>query len=184
MEFGIFVQGHLPGPDAFDRAKEHEMLLREVELIECADRPALIEGWRRYVKATWGRPELKVGTEFIAIAESIAPDLPQAIRELFLIGVGARPGAAPLALEALSRFDDRDLDPRPYLPRLRCRVDLVHGIDDDVIPYEHSHALHALLPTSRVHVTGMYGHTGASKPGLPTAAKELATMLRVLFAMS
>jgi alkanesulfonate monooxygenase SsuD/methylene tetrahydromethanopterin reductase-like flavin-dependent oxidoreductase (luciferase family) len=38
MEFGIFVQGHLPGPDAFDRAKEHEMFLREVELIECADR--------------------------------------------------------------------------------------------------------------------------------------------------
>ena len=38
MELGIFVQGHLPGPDAFDREKEHQMLLREVELIECADR--------------------------------------------------------------------------------------------------------------------------------------------------
>lgn len=167
-----------------DPLNQPVVLMNLMHLIECADRAALIEGWRRYVKTTWGRPELKVGTEFMAIAESIAVDLPEAIRELFLIGVGARPGAARLALEALDRFDDRDLDPRPYLPRIRCRVDLVHGVDDDVIPFEHSHALGALLPTARVHVTGMYGHTGASKPGLPTAAKELATMLRVLFAMS
>ncbi len=166
-----------------DPLNQPVVLMNLMHLIPCADRGALIEAWRSFVKATWGRPELKVGTEFIQIAESLAPSVPEAVRELFLVGVGARPGAAPLALEALERFDDRDLDPRPYLPKIRCRVDLVHGIDDDVIPYEHSHALGASLPTSRVHVTGMYGHTGASKPRLPTAAKELATMLRVLLAM-
>jgi alkanesulfonate monooxygenase SsuD/methylene tetrahydromethanopterin reductase-like flavin-dependent oxidoreductase (luciferase family) len=37
MEFGIFVQGHLPGPAAFDRAEEHQMFLNEVEYIACAD---------------------------------------------------------------------------------------------------------------------------------------------------
>jgi alkanesulfonate monooxygenase SsuD/methylene tetrahydromethanopterin reductase-like flavin-dependent oxidoreductase (luciferase family) len=37
MEFGIFLQGHLPGPDAFDRAREHEMFRREVDYVVCAD---------------------------------------------------------------------------------------------------------------------------------------------------
>ncbi len=37
MEFGIFLQGHLPGPDAFDRAREHEMFMQEVEYVMCAD---------------------------------------------------------------------------------------------------------------------------------------------------
>jgi predicted esterase len=68
------------------------------------------------------------------------------------------------------------------LPRITGRVDLVHGVDDDVIPYEHSHALAAGLTAARVrvHVTGMYGHTGAARPPLTTAAKELVTMVRVL----
>ncbi|MBA2542426.1 MAG: alpha/beta hydrolase, partial [Deltaproteobacteria bacterium] len=169
-----------------DPLNQPVVLLNLLELIDCQDRPALVDGWRRYVEATWGRPELKVGTEFVAIAERLAPSLPEAVRELFLVGIGARPGAAPLALEALSRFDDRELDPRPYLPRITCRVDLVHGIDDDVIPCEHSQALGSALANAdpRVHLTGMYGHSGASRAGWPMVAKELATMVRVLFAMS
>lgn len=68
---------------------------------------------------------------------------------------------------------------RPADPR---RVDLVHGVDDDVIPFEHSEALAAAMPNAevRVHLTGLYGHTGAQTPRLATAAKELVTMLRVL----
>jgi alkanesulfonate monooxygenase SsuD/methylene tetrahydromethanopterin reductase-like flavin-dependent oxidoreductase (luciferase family) len=38
MEFGIFIQGYLPGPGAHDPAREYEMFMREVELIKCADR--------------------------------------------------------------------------------------------------------------------------------------------------
>ena len=38
MEFGIFIQGHLPGPRAHDSDAEHRMLLDEVELVKCADR--------------------------------------------------------------------------------------------------------------------------------------------------
>jgi len=38
MEFGIFIQGYVPGADAHDPAREREALLREVELIELADR--------------------------------------------------------------------------------------------------------------------------------------------------
>jgi pimeloyl-ACP methyl ester carboxylesterase len=168
---------------ARDPLNQPVVLMNLLHLIDCVDRPALLEAWRRYVMSTWGRPELKVGTAFVPIAERLAPSVPEAVRELFLVGVGARPGAAPLALEALSRFDDRELDPRPYLSRVRCRVDLVHGTDDDVVPYEHAHALGARLASSRVHITGLYGHSGVSKPSLRMMTKELATMVRVLLAM-
>ena len=145
-------------------------------------RDALIAGWRRYVERTWGRPECKVGGRHVAIAEELAPGVPEAVRELFLVGIGARPGAHDLAMAALARFDGRALDPTPYLPRITGRVALVHGADDDVIPFEHSHALAAAMPNAdvRVHVTGIYGHTGSSGLRVATAARELATMVRVL----
>ena len=38
MEFGIFIQGYLPGADAHSPDREHEMFLREVELVQAADR--------------------------------------------------------------------------------------------------------------------------------------------------
>jgi fermentation-respiration switch protein FrsA (DUF1100 family) len=62
------------------------------------------------------------------------------------------------------------------------RVELVHGADDDVIPFEHAHLLAERLPNAdpRVHVTGLYGHTGASFGKLLALPKELATMIRVL----
>jgi pimeloyl-ACP methyl ester carboxylesterase len=147
-----------------------------------ADREAVIAAWRRYVERTWGRAELKLERRFAAIAEELAPSVPASVRELFLVGTGARPGAADLALPALERFDARALDPSPYLPRITCRVDLVHGVDDDVIPFEHAHALAAGLSNAdvRVHLTGLYGHTGASRPTLPAVARELATLVRVL----
>jgi alkanesulfonate monooxygenase SsuD/methylene tetrahydromethanopterin reductase-like flavin-dependent oxidoreductase (luciferase family) len=42
MEFGLFVQGYLPGPQAHDPDREHAALLREMELVEAADR----HGWK------------------------------------------------------------------------------------------------------------------------------------------
>jgi alkanesulfonate monooxygenase SsuD/methylene tetrahydromethanopterin reductase-like flavin-dependent oxidoreductase (luciferase family) len=38
MEFGIFLQGYLPGPQAHDTDSEHTMLMRELELAQAADR--------------------------------------------------------------------------------------------------------------------------------------------------
>ena len=143
-------------------------------------------GWRRFVEATWGRPELKAPERYVPIAEALAPSVPADVRELFLVGVGARPGAAELAAEALQRYDARPLDPTPWLARVTGRVDLVHGVDDDVIPFEQTHALAEKLAAAgggasvRVHVTGLYGHTGASRPTLRAAARELATMMRIV----
>lgn len=155
-------------------------LLGVIDRHSASDRAALEDGWQRYVRRTWGRPEMKVREAYVAVAEELAPTVPASVRELFLVGCGARQGAAELALDALTRFDGRMLDPAPYLPRITNRVELVHGIDDDVIPYEHSNALAELLPDARVHITGLYGHTGVARPTLASAARELATLLRVL----
>lgn len=143
---------------------------------------ALIDGWMQYVQATWGRPHYKVDRKFVAVAEAIAASVPESIRELYRVGIGVVPGAVDIAMPALAKFDAAPLDPSPFLPRVTTRVDLVHGMDDDVIPFEQSHDLAAKLVNAdvRVHVTGLYGHTGASRPPLGALAKELATMVRVL----
>jgi pimeloyl-ACP methyl ester carboxylesterase len=143
---------------------------------------ALLRGWRTYVERTWGRPEMKVDRAFVAVAEQLAPSVPESVRDLFLVGIGAKPGASDLALPALAKFDATALDPSPYLPMIDCRVDLVHGVDDDVIPFEQSHVLASRLVNADVHthITGMYGHTGAQRPPVTALAKELVTMIRVL----
>jgi pimeloyl-ACP methyl ester carboxylesterase len=147
-----------------------------------AEGEALVAGWRRYVERTWGRPEMKARERFCAIALEIAPSVPASVRELFLVGIGVEPGATELAEAALVHFDASALDPSPYLPRISGRVELVHGTDDDVIPFEQSHALAAKLVNAdvRVHITGLYGHTGSQAPKLTAAAKEMLTMVRVL----
>jgi alkanesulfonate monooxygenase SsuD/methylene tetrahydromethanopterin reductase-like flavin-dependent oxidoreductase (luciferase family) len=42
MEFSLFFQGYIPGPDAHNPDKEHEFLMRELELVQAADR----YGWK------------------------------------------------------------------------------------------------------------------------------------------
>ena len=167
---------------ARDPLNQSVVLLNLLPHLDCADRDAVAAGWRRYVERTWGRPELKDPAQFVPIAEELADGVPASVRELFLVGVGARPGAWQLAEPALALFDARPLDPTPYLAHIRGAVELVHGAADDVIPFEQSHALAAGLVHAdvRVHITGMYGHTGAHAPRLSAAARELATMVRVL----
>ncbi|HEU0032465.1 MAG TPA: alpha/beta hydrolase [Kofleriaceae bacterium] len=169
---------------ARDPLNQPVVLMNLLHLLDCADREAVVTGWRAYVERTWGRPEMKARERFVAVAEELAPSVPAAVRELFLVGIGVTPGADKLALAALERFDGRALDPTPYLPHVTIPVELVHGIDDDVIPYEHAHALGRQLPNARVHLTGLYGHTGTSKLALSAIARELATMVRVLRVLS
>jgi pimeloyl-ACP methyl ester carboxylesterase len=145
-------------------------------------RAELEAAWRAYVMRVWGRMELKAGG-YRAIGEELAAGVPAGIRDLYRIGIGLDDGAWPLVEAALPHATfTRELDPAPYLARVHGRVDLVHGADDDVIPFEHSHALAAALAhaDARVHVTGLYGHTGASVGKLVALPRELVTMVRVL----
>jgi alkanesulfonate monooxygenase SsuD/methylene tetrahydromethanopterin reductase-like flavin-dependent oxidoreductase (luciferase family) len=45
MEFGLFLQGYVPGPAAHDPDAEHQALLREAELVELADRTNWKYAW-------------------------------------------------------------------------------------------------------------------------------------------
>jgi len=45
MEFGIFINGYLPGPAAFDPASEHTMLMREAEFAVVADKTNWKYAW-------------------------------------------------------------------------------------------------------------------------------------------
>lgn len=149
-----------------------------------ADPRPLLAAWRRYVETVWGREEMKVEGAHTAVARRQALDVPADARALFLIGCGAEPGARDLARAALARAAGRNafLDPRPYVQGIRCPVDLVHGVGDDVIPYLQSQALATLLPAearARVHLTGLYGHTRAAGPSSGLAG-ELVTMARIL----
>jgi pimeloyl-ACP methyl ester carboxylesterase len=198
--FGGYADFHetlrfcLTGEVASGREAVRDPLNQPVVLMNLLDqiahppehRAALEAAWRRYVERTWGRPEMKVDRAFVAVAEELAPSVPEPVRELFLVGIGALPGAWDLARPAIERFDARALDPSPYLPRVRGRVELVHGAEDDVIPFEHSHALAAALTAAdvRVHITGMYGHTGANLSRIAALPRELATMFRVLRVLS
>ncbi|MBA3463334.1 MAG: alpha/beta hydrolase [Deltaproteobacteria bacterium] len=187
-DFDETLQFCLTGTLSSGRAAPRDPLNQPVVLINllphleppCADPDAVVSAWNAYIHATWGRPEMKARERFTAAAAAIA--VPAHVQALYDIGIGVAPGATELALSALTRFDSSALDPMPYLPRITNRVELVHGVDDDVIPYEHSHALAKQLVNAdvRVHVTGLYGHTGAQRPKLSDAVRELVTMVRVL----
>ena len=148
--------------------------------LSARDQADLAAAWRRFVERSWGRPEMKARDRYAALADELAPGVPEAVRARFVHGVTGETWS--LAEPALRRYDAAQLDPAPYLPRVRGRVDLVHGTDDDVIPYAHSNRLAAALTAAdvRVHLTGLYGHTGVSRPTLRAAARELVTMVRIL----
>jgi pimeloyl-ACP methyl ester carboxylesterase len=152
-----------------------------------AEPAPLLAAWRAYVEATWGRQEMKEGGRHAEVARAMAANVPETLRPLFLIGCGAEPGGHALCAAALAQAAPAFLDPRPHLGDLRCPVHVIHGVDDDVIPYPQAHALAAALPPHvprSVHVTGMYGHTGRAGIGAaPALARELYTMVRILAVM-
>ena len=152
-----------------------------------ADPSRLLAAWRRYLKATWGKPEMKLDGAWQAAAQAIADDLPAELRRLFRLGCGLAPGALDVAEAALIRSGaERDwLDPRPFMGDIQCPVVIVHGADDDVIPYTQAEVLRDALPPESqagLFISGMYGHTGKAKGG--AMVQELKTMLGMLKALA
>src|SRR5262249_3460555 len=126
----------------------------------CPDPAAVVDAWHQYVRRTWGRPEMKAPERHAEVAREIARRVPGSVRQLYLHGVGLTPDWLPFALSCLQRGGHRiaALDALPYLADVRGQVDIMHGIDDEVIPYEQAQVLadgmiHADV---RVHLTGLY----------------------------
>jgi pimeloyl-ACP methyl ester carboxylesterase len=127
------------------------------------DRATLVAAWRRYVEATWGRPEMKQPERYRPLASAAADQLDPELAFYFRLGCGLERGAYERCKAALdSPSIGRLLDPTPAMPEVRCPVTIVHGIDDDVIPYTESEALFQRFretTETELHLTGLIDHT-------------------------
>ncbi len=184
-DFAAAVRFCLTGPAPRDPLNRPVVFINLVDQLAAGDaRDVLAAAWRRYVERTWGRPELKAPERWQPIARAVAAELAPALRPLFLAGCGAEPGGDPECLAALDGMDLGFLDPRPLLPAVRCPVTIVHGVDDDVIPYTQAAELARALPDARVPLTGLYAHTGRGRLRPWSAARELATFARLVRLLS
>jgi pimeloyl-ACP methyl ester carboxylesterase len=168
-------------------------LLPYVEGVSSTDHDLLAQAFRAYCKASWNREESKIPALHRAIAERVAEDLPERLREVFLVSARARPGVEDLAKAAIERAGDQFswVEPAPHLASIACPVTLVHGREDDVIPFEEGQALERSLAGKDVELilTGLYGHSrGAGMSNTLSRvgenARELAGMTRILSAMA
>ena len=186
------VTGELDGRSWVQRDWRNVPVVFMNLLDDIADAPAdpapVVEAWRRYVVATWGKNEMRTRDRWEAEARAHASDLPAAAREFYLRGCGLAPGAADAIDAALARRGKIDfLDVRPHLASVRCPVWLTHGIADDVIPWSQAESLsRAFPPRARppVLLTGLYGHTqieGAK--GARALVRELSTMVQIVSAI-
>ena len=159
------------------------------------DPTELFAALRAYVEATWGKPEMKVDGRWQTVARDVAERLPEHLLPLYFAATGVQGDTRSLVDAAIGQATEGFswLDPRPLLEGVRCPVDLIHGADDDVIPYEHAYALAQGLPANLVrgvHITGLYGHTHKTTNAaltyrdVPALAKEALTMVRMLVAIT
>ncbi len=152
---------------------------------EALDHPALARALRTMVESTWGKSELKKGDARAPIAHAIAAGLGPAERTFFMTACGLAGSGEALLAEGLARARDSFAwaDPRPHLARMRPPVVVVHGKDDDVIPWTEALAIAEALPLGHPHeviLTGLYGHTGAAVPSPGAIAAEVRALVRVV----
>lgn len=157
------------------------------------DREGLVAGWQDFIRETWGRPEMKERARYEVVAHRLADTLPGEQRELFLQGCQAAPGGGARGIAAIERAGSHwdYLDPRPHLGSLVCPVRVIHGRDDDVIPYTQAQKIFDALPRgtdAELWLTGLYAHTGSSGfrehlQDLPLLYGELRSMLGILQAI-
>lgn len=157
------------------------MHLLELLTLDC-DREAVQRAWRTMVERTWGRMELKAEGARDPIAHAIAKELPARDRAVFLLGCGLAEGGSEHLEYALARLGElySFTDPTPHFARITAPVAIVHGRDDDVIPWFEAEKLRAMAPRARVLITGLYGHTGAASVSPRALLRELATMISVV----
>ena len=153
------------------------------------ERRVLRREWHRFARETWGRDEMKVEDRHHRVARRLADEMPESLRELYLLGCGVREGGRELCHRAMATPTERQLfcDPRDALRELRTPLRIVHGVEDDVIPYTQAHKFASHLPTyvdHKVYLTGLYGHTSTSGAGkVRDLGRELSAMGRIVYDM-
>lgn len=149
------------------------------------DPECFAEACFEFVRRTWGKPEMKPKEAHTPVARALAEGLPDA--ELFLQATGVAEGGVEIGLAALERGgpDFEYLDPRPWLSQVQVPVTVIHGREDDVIPFEHAERLASMAPRSRHLVTGIYAHTGRATLAelIPEATREGSAMVQILLQM-
>ncbi len=149
------------------------------------DRPALEAAWRRFIEATWGRPEMQEKARFEAIAEGLLDGVAAQDRELFLQGCDLRVGGEALAQAAIERGEWAWLDGRADVARIHGPLVFVHGAEDDVIPVEQAEVLRSACgpqQDARTLITGLYGHSNHMDDNGPKGGRwaELRTMWAIV----
>jgi pimeloyl-ACP methyl ester carboxylesterase len=153
------------------------------------DRAVLAEAYRTMIRRTWGRMELKADGMRDGHAHAIARRLPEELRLPFLRGCGLAGGASEWLEDGIRRAGDAmsRYDATPLLPSVHARVTLVHGRDDDVIPYVETEKLAERLPRgalARKCITGLYGHTAAGHVGPAAILQEIGALAGMLADMA
>ncbi|MEO0324332.1 MAG: alpha/beta hydrolase [Myxococcota bacterium] len=172
----------------------HDPLSRPVAFLQVLDhlpvapasRRPLADGFRHFVRATWNRPPMKEPERFRCVARGMASELPRDVRELFLLGTGVEPGSTEVLQQALARAGDGSFahcDPLPAARTIAAPTLVVHGRDDDVIPWEQAEVLAAAIPGASLRLTGLYGHSAKEGRTLGSARAlggELASLARIV----
>lgn len=191
------VSGALPG----HRDVPHDPLNTSVNFInfvdslphlEASEQNALRDAWMRFILATWGQVRYRTGGDaHHTVAHAIAETLPPPLRTLYLQGLGVEPGGLEIIDDVLAQQADAlgYLDPRQHLHTVQAPVTVIHGRDDDVIPFTQAEKLATSFPPGhpvQLCLTGLYEHSHQGGGGatlltdLPLLVKELTTMARML----
>jgi pimeloyl-ACP methyl ester carboxylesterase len=144
--------------------------------------------WTELCHRTWGNMELKLPGRLDPFIDAIEASLPPAHRALFRVGAAGLDQSGELVEAALERgrAEFACVSPRIALAQIRCPVVICHGLEDDVIPWGEATKLHRALGHApvRLHLTGLYAHTGAGPLKLTAVAREATTLLAIASAIA
>jgi pimeloyl-ACP methyl ester carboxylesterase len=133
------------------------------------DPGSVLAAWDRYIRQTWGIEEMRPEAPRRVLASELGASLDEAERRLFLQGCRMEEGALELLQTALNEARDMDwLHTGSMLAELRSPLIAMHSMDDEISPPDQSRALVEACPDgvdARLHLTGLYGHSGLSVEG-------------------
>lgn len=188
------VDGVMHGDDGpvsipFDPLNMPALFINVMRFLGLEEPRALEQAFNVMCYRTWGRMELKAEGRLVPFYEALVADVPEAHRTIFRLGTLGGEDARAVVEEGLFRGREElaYLSPRAAITRIACPVVICHGRDDDVIPWGEAVKLHrALAPRvpTRLHLTGLFSHTGQGAARPADALREVQTMLAMAHAIA